>query len=52
MDPMLLTAAVVQPSLLWSAFKTATGYIKFGGWNFGVQAGIGAAQLVGALSAS
>jgi hypothetical protein len=52
MDAMLLAAALVRVDLLWDALKTATGYVKFGGLNFGVQAGVGAAQFVGAVRAN
>ncbi len=52
MDPMLFAASLASPDLLWDALKTATGYVKFGGLNFGIQAGAGAAQFVGLLRAS
>ena len=52
MDAMLFAASLARPDLLWDALKTATGYVEFGGLNFGVQAGAGTTQFVGVLCAN
>lgn len=52
MDTSALAMTLVRPQSIDRAFKTAKGVIMFKGWNFGLQANLGLALLVGVLHAT
>jgi len=51
MNQAAMLSGIAQPGLLAHALNTATGYMVFAGANYGLQAGIGVTQFVGAMHA-